>query len=328
MIIRFNDSEFNKIWDYEINKYVLSPYYSSAKQNFYNQRPKDKGTYIKNKSFIVLENRNFIGGFCGSLVKNENKIDLLAGEEPSIVFFNNSSITKKIEKEFLDEIDSILTEVSGEVHFRDQINFNEINFISRHLLKNNAQAFPRFSKNIDLTKDEVSIRADLRRRYKHSINWGLKSIDIQIQDKHKIKWETIEEFRRLHIEASGRETRSIDSWKRQFEMVQKDEAFAVLGYMKNQMVAAGLFLTSKNNCFYGSSASKRELFDKPIFHSLMWTAILNAKKLGCLIFEIGEQDFPNHSFRKIPSKKELDISDFKSGFGGSCKVFIDILLRK
>ena len=60
MIIRFGDKNFNSIWDDEINKYTLSPFYSCSKQNYFIQRPKDKNLYIKNKSFIVIDNETII----------------------------------------------------------------------------------------------------------------------------------------------------------------------------------------------------------------------------------------------------------------------------
>ena len=73
------------------------------------------------------------------------------------------------------------------------------------------------------------------------------------------------------------------------------------------------------------------MFGKPLFHSLMWVAILHAKKIGCKLFEVGEQKYPNHSkitiselYEIIPSKKDLHISEFKAGFGGDIWMFIDL----
>ena len=39
------------------------------------------------------------------------------------------------------------------------------------------------------------------------------------------------------------------------------------------------------------------------------------KKTGCNWFEVGEQLYKNHPI-KVPTKKELGISEFKAGFGG------------
>jgi lipid II:glycine glycyltransferase (peptidoglycan interpeptide bridge formation enzyme) len=90
------------------------------------------------------------------------------------------------------------------------------------------------------------------------------------------------------------------------------------------MVSAGLFSFNGTNWDYQGSASKRELFDKPLFHSLMWSAILHAKILGCKWFEFGDLSFLHHPSDQLPTKKELGISNFKSGFGGNIKLFLDV----
>ena len=87
------------------------------------------------------------------------------------------------------------------------------------------------------------------------------------------------------------------------------------------------FTHSKTNCYYQVSASRRDLFDKPMFHALMWTAILHAKKLGCRWFETGEQFFQNQPADRPPTQKELGISEFKAGFGGQTRMFLDIRLE-
>ena len=133
-------------------------------------------------------------------------------------------------------------------------------------------------------------------------------------------------FRQLHIREAGRETRSEESWSRQLEIVQAGEAFVVFGHVDDRLVSAGLFMHSETNCYYGVSASRRDLFEKPLFHALMWTANLHAKKIGWRRFEVGEQLYPNHPQYLPPTKKEIDISGFKAGFGGHTRMFLDLKL--
>ena len=111
-------------------------------------------------------------------------------------------------------------------------------------------------------------------------------------------------------------------------MVKAKKAFVIIGHLEGEVVSAGFFMISPTNCYYGSSASRRDMFDKPLFHSLMWTAILYAKKIGCRWFEVGEQVFPNHPVEKPPTKKEQGISDFKAGFGSQTRMFLDLRLEK
>jgi len=50
------------------------------------------------------------------------------------------------------------------------------------------------------------------------------------------------------------------------------------------------------------------------------------KKNKCQYFEVGEQLYPNHPQSIRPTRKELGVSDFKAGFGGQTKMYLDILL--
>ena len=74
MILRNNDKNFIELWDKEINKQYFSPFYSTAKQDYYNQRPKDQNIFVENVSFLILKEGKVIAGFCGSLIRNEKKI--------------------------------------------------------------------------------------------------------------------------------------------------------------------------------------------------------------------------------------------------------------
>jgi lipid II:glycine glycyltransferase (peptidoglycan interpeptide bridge formation enzyme) len=174
---------------------------------------------------------------------------------------------------------------------------------------------PVYSQIIDLSSEKATKKASIRKSYGSLINWGIRELHPNVYDATTITWEHMEAFRQIHIKEAGRKTRSKMSWKRQYEMVQAGEAFVVLGNLENEIVSAGFFMTNKTNCYYLSSASRRDLFEKPLFHALMWTAILYAKKHGCRWFEVGEQLFPNHLEGQLPTKKELGISDFKAGFG-------------
>ena len=63
----------------------------------------------------------------------------------------------------------------------------------------------------------------------------------------------MQKFRDLHIREAGRETRSEESWKRQFEMVKADEAFVIFGTFEIKLVTAGLFSYNKTISINGDS---------------------------------------------------------------------------
>jgi FemAB family protein len=197
--------------------------------------------------------------------------------------------------------------------------------VGRLLLDRGARASAKFSQILNLTAPEAQLRSQIRKSYKSLINWGAKNLKLRLLNHSNITTEAMEQFRLLHIEVAGRETRSARSWELQLEMVRNNEAFVVLGDLDGALVTAALFVHSPKYCYYGVSASKRELFEKPLGHIVLWTAILEAKKIGCKFFELGEQYFPNHG---APTPKELNISAFKKGFGGETVVRVEIQLNK
>jgi hypothetical protein len=239
---------------------------------------------------------------------------------------NKPKLTVKAAKTFFQEFDRFAEDVSGSIWYRDFMIEGVLTSLSIHLLQKGAIAKPIFSQVIDL-KDEKSVqKSSIRKSYKSLINWGIRELMPKVFDASNLTWNKMKLFRELHIREAGKETRSVDSWRQQFNMVKEGNAFVVFGSNEDELVSAGLFMHSKTNCYYGVSASRRDLFEKPMFHSLMWTAILHAKKLGFKWFEVGEQLYPNYPHENPPTKKELNISKFKAGFGGQIKMFLDLKL--
>lgn len=199
--------------------------------------------------------------------------------------------------------------------------------VGRLLLDAGGTATARFTQIIDLSVPETQLRSQIRKSYKSLLNWGTRNLALRVLDRTNVSVEAMEQFRQLHVEVAGRETRSQRSWGLQLEMIRQGEAFMVLGDLEGQLVTAALFIHSPKYCYYGVSASKRELFEKPLGHILLWTAIQQSKKIGCQFFELGEQFFPRHG-APPPTPKELNISGFKKGFGGETRIRVEITLNQ
>jgi hypothetical protein len=290
-----------------------------TKYNF--ERLKERGD-VSDSSFLILMGDKPVVGFLGLIVKESNILDV-----PSITLINKKLFNQKHEKAFLKKFDSKISEICGDIWYRDFVFNGSISFLSNYLLKLDAIPNFLFSHVLDLDKDESVLKRAIRKSYKSLINWGLRELKPQIYSSSNITWEKMLEFRKLHIHEAGRETRSEASWRYQLEMIQEKEAFATFGYFDGELVSSGLFMYSNNNCFYAVSASRGDKFNKPLFHAVMWTAILYAKEIGCKWFEVGEQLYPNHPAETPPTKKELGISHFKEGFGGEIRMFLDLKLE-
>ena len=328
-IINSNDPEYwSLLKNFNIGTEWRSSVYSKCKLAYYRQRPLDEGKKLDERSFLLQWEKNPVLFFFGAMVEDNNKIDLLCYEAPCILIENKLNLTTKATKTFLSELDKILDQVNGKVCYRDYIVDGSVSCLTTHLLRKGATINPILSKVINLSLDKEILWKGIRKSYSSLINNGLRDMKPYVITRENIVWEGhMLRFRELHMRVSGRETRSIESWKRQFESVKNGEAFLVLGELEGEIVTAGYFSHSKENCIYGSSVSRRDLFHKPLFHAVMWTAILYAKKIGCRWFEVGNQNFIKHPRESKPTQKELGISDFKSGFGGETKVCLDVRLN-
>ena len=140
-------------------------------------------------------------------------------------------------------------------------------------------------------------------------------MEIKLYDYSNITKEIMLDFRELHIKEAGKETRCIETWEKQYEAIKCKNAFCIIAFFKKEFVSAAYFLCADRYCYYGSSVSKRELFNYPISHALIWNAILHARKVGSLIFNLGEASV--ESLNSYKTEKEKNISYFKKGFGGN-----------
>ena len=330
MIINSYNKDFKK-YKKIIKKEIeyLSPLYSDVSSEYYYHATIRDGISFKDISFICLKNKQPVYLFQGQLLIQNNKISLINYQIPCISIENHNIIDKKVEKEINLQFDQILKNVTFEIHYRDNLINNNISIFSRYLTSKGYTLNYAAYKTINLLHSEDSLKKNVRKSYKSLINWGNKHIDKIIINKKNITEEHIKHFRSLHKEVSGKFTRSYDSWLRQLKLVQSDEGFIIFGFKEKELISAGFFMHNEKNCYYASSASKRDLFDKPIFHSIMMEAILYSKKIGCEWFEVGDHSFIPYTKGQQKSKI-LDIEKFKSGFGGLSKLYLyyqDKLIR-
>ena len=258
--------------------YCQSHAYNSESIGYREQICKDKNVKYEHKSFVILDNDKPVILFQGIKIYND-KTDFNSFEGwPCIFIENNTLVNKNNTKAFINEINKIIKNCNGQLWYRDFLFNGNLSSLSKFLLRNGGESKQFYTNVIDLNLDESALKINLRKSYKSLINWGLNKLSPTIYNHKNIKIEHIDSFRELHKNAAGRETRSRESWIKQYEMIMDSKAFIVIGNYNNEMVTAGLFMHDSNVCYYGVSASKRDLFDKPLFHSLMWKSILYSKK--------------------------------------------------
>ena len=302
--------------------------YSKEAINYLRRRINRKNTVLNNRSFILLANNNPIACFIGVKISEKDKTNLYAYEQPCIVLVDQDTITKKQTKFFILEIERIINSIDGVFYYKDFVYRNNISPLSQYLLTQGESPLLKFSSFINLGKNESEIKRDIRKSYKSLINKSISELQPTIFDSSNISWDLLNEFRLLHIHESGQETMSVECWKERLEMIKQGSAFLILGKLQQDLVTAGFFTINQSHCYYGSSASRRGLFEKPLFHSVIWLAILYAKNKGCSWFEVGSKVYPYFMERDKITKKEIDISKFKSGFGGDVRAFLEFKVVK
>jgi hypothetical protein len=305
--------------------------YSAESLAFYREyRPVDE---IEDLSFLIVNGAEGLIGMAmqayrmpaGGVEISCHGLPCLFGENPRMDYSLRQSAKKLFKREMMLRLDR--HRVVDRLVFRDYLDNAQISYPGRLLLAQGAKASPYLSQIVDLSLSEAELRGVLTKSVRWSINWGMKALDIRILDQGSINVPDMAAFRTLHIEAAGRETRSQLTWDLQLDLVRAGAGFVVLGSLDGQLVTAALFVTSRQHCYYGVSASKRELFDKPIAHAVIWSAMLHAKNaLELKLFEMGEQRFPLlHAI--APNEKDLGISFFKRSFGGETEVSLDLTLQ-
>jgi len=235
---------------------------------------------------------------------------------------------RKARQDVRAEIDRIIEkDTITRIWYEDFFLGGELSYLGKILLDMEARPTAIFRQVVDLCRDKTELLRDVRKSYRSLINWGKKNIDIKVWMGESFPLEEMERFRKLHIHVAGRETRCRETWDLQWEMVRCNEAMVIFGELNGDLVTAALFPMSPRYCFYGVSASMRELFDKPLSHIVIWQAMLAAKERGCRYFELGQILFPNLGCPP-PTQKELGISTFKHGFGGRTNARLNIVWER
>uniref|UniRef100_UPI0040487EEC hypothetical protein n=1 Tax=Polynucleobacter sp. TaxID=2029855 RepID=UPI0040487EEC len=300
--------------------------YSRLALEYYKQVAIDEGSSFSDQSFLILKDGIPVFGFIGALINNSGLINLLAYKPPCLIVEDFERSDNVINNLAWSKLNEIFLQVNGEAVIRAYLQHNFLTNITIDLMRLGGIINTHLFQFINLENDQKILWKDIRKSYRSLINRGLREMDIEYVDSHNIKKSHIDLFRKLHIEVAGKETRSVDSWELQYEWIYNNEAFLYLARMDNEIVTAGIFTYTNSVCTYFSSASRREMFDRPLFHAIIWNSILKAKALGCKWFDMNEKYFLNHPSFTTSDEKLLSISNFKMGFGGSLIPIHDISL--
>jgi lipid II:glycine glycyltransferase (peptidoglycan interpeptide bridge formation enzyme) len=168
---------------------------------------------------------------------------------------------------------------------------------------------------IDLNKPIEILKNNLRNDHKNNINKISKKISTEIFDKSKITDSIFNEYVEMHHKAAGRVTRPRSTFDLMHDLIKDGNAFLVAAKMNNVFIGFSYFFVYKNNVYYGSSCNDPEENRIPVSHAVQWAAIEYMAEKKYKFYELGWQQFGLQLY-DMPSEKQINISEFKRGFGG------------
>lgn len=220
---------------------------------------------------------------------------------------------KRITKACLD-IANAIARINGITAWRSAESFMDAHeFGNWHIesMSRGAKCSVKHELFIDLDQSMAEIKQGFRRSYKSLLTSGARDWSILVLDTpDEGIWQ---KFRELHFQASGRQTRSDETWEIQLAGLGQGLGFLV--YLLNasgKMNGGGLFNVTRDEGIYAVAAYNRALPDQPLGHLVQYRAIEELKRRGQRWYKIGERPYAFDS--PEPTAKEISIGEFKQGF--------------
>ena len=231
----------------------------------------DKQFFLAMISFSKDETLSFFGEPLNIIDNNERSANLNSAYN---AFFKKLSVIKKensYNKIYLYENTKIISK------FCDSIISNSHNY----------------EMYIDLSQSEELIKMNIRKSFKSLINWGVKSLKIDVIDSGNLDKIKFNSFKDFHAKVSGRKTRSDKTWDLQYDAIRNNEAYLTLGYLDDLLVSGTYIAHGAGVAYYGVAVNDRELMAKnlPIGHSILFNSIILAKKKGLYKFIVGDYNY-------------------------------------
>ncbi len=168
---------------------------------------------------------------------------------------------------------------------------------------------------VDLQKPEAQLWDELRRNHRRNIRKG-ENFKINFYTSENITKDIFYAYKEMHHKAAGRKTRPDITFELMYEQLKKDIGFLVEVEFEGKQIGFEFYSIYKNRAEGFSAANDPDYEYLPIRHRLEWEAMLWMKKHGVVFYNTGCQQYHILPY-DFPDKKQLDISHFKKGFGGT-----------
>ncbi|MDD2696783.1 MAG: peptidoglycan bridge formation glycyltransferase FemA/FemB family protein [Candidatus Pacebacteria bacterium] len=173
---------------------------------------------------------------------------------------------------------------------------------------------------LDLTPAEEEILIKMRKTTRYLIRQAMKNQDIAVEKSEKP--DNIGAYQKLNTEVARRQKFvpfSLEYVKNEFEIFSKDnQALLFFGRYKGELVAAALVVFWQGIGFYHQAASDAKYAKLSLPYLILWEAVKEAKKRGCILYDFWGYVDPKKESRHPWAGPTL----FKVGFGGRASEYV------
>src|SRR3989344_4889490 len=173
---------------------------------------------------------------------------------------------------------------------------------------------PESSWKLNIAASEDELMRGIRKTTRYLIRQAESNKDIEIFQTFDIK--DVEEFNKMHLEVVKKQNFvpfSLEYFKKEFSAFKDDKQIALfMARYKGKLIAASYGIFWSDIAFYHHAALLPEFKKIPASYLLQWSAIKEAKKRGCKIYDFWGYSDPV----KNPKHPYSGPTLFKMGFGG------------
>lgn len=297
------------------SRLTCSSLYSPENIRYREILSKDNASLFEDLSYVVINDSGPCFAFIGFYSVKNSHPTIACGDIPCAIL-ESEHISKGLRKQLLLSLLELFKHYECRADIANAVVHSSSVIMEDLFLTRRQSVYFCARRQIYLDQSLDVLRSDFRKSFKPLISKGYKLFDLYVMHGPDSSLATFREFISLHKLAAGRTTRPIESWLAQYDSVIAKESFCVLAMKKgsSELVSAALFTMSFGHVYYAVSASRRDLYDLPLSHVIIYHALNFAKKHGCKVFEIDSFRLSSDSSQ---SDKEVAISHFKAGFGGS-----------
>lgn len=184
------------------------------------------------------------------------------------------------------------------------------------MIRLGALDLPFQTQVIDLRQDEALLFGSMRDGHRYDIRKAERTLTSRVWTASDITDEKFKEYQQLHAKDAGRVTRAQATFDLMRGWLGSGSAALVEVRKGDAPAAFALILLHGKGAYYGSSCKDPDDPKLPASHLAQWAAIQFLKKSGAAFYDIGIQQFGPQWFDR-PSPKDIGISRFKRGFGGT-----------